>query len=255
MLPLVAAMLVASTLFAQPALAQQRLVVGFDGSYPPYASIDKAGQLQGFEVDLVNAVCAELKAKCELRNIPYDGIFAALEADKIDIVAAGLNVTEERQKKYLMTIPYLKGPLTYMVTKASSFDGTAGSLNGKTVGTVSNSVFEKYLRQKIGPSVNVQTYDSMDAAVLDLDAGRVDAVLGEQSQLQPAYILAKPGVYKIAGAPIPDPAYVGQGKGMVLRKNETELLNRLNQAIAQIVASGKQAELSKKWFGIVLPAK
>lgn len=245
--------LVSGALFTQPASAQQKLVVGFDGSYPPFASINKGGQLQGFEVELATAICAELKTKCELKNIPFDGLFAALEADKIDVVAAGLNITEERKKKYLMTNAFLKSPLAFMATKAAPVDGTPATLDGKSVATVgAGSVLEKYLREK-WPKVTVKTYDSMDAAVLDLDAGRVVAVLGEQAQLQAAYLLPKPGVYKIAGAPIVDPAYMGQGKGMVLQKKKADLHNRINQALAQINASGKRGELSQKWFGAPLP--
>ncbi|RZF23930.1 transporter substrate-binding domain-containing protein [Paraburkholderia sp. UYCP14C] len=249
----VAAVTLASTfLLAHSASAQQRLVVGFDGSYPPYASIDKAGQLQGFEVDVANAVCAELKAKCEFKNIPWDGIFAALDASKIDVVAAGLNITEERKKRYLMTESYLKTPFAFMTTKDSKIDGTAATLNGQQVGTVGPGTLENYMRQK-WRTVDLRIYDSMDGAVLDLDAGRIAAVFGEQSQLQAAYLRAKPGVYKVAGAPFQDPA-LGGNKGMAVRKDEAALLDRLNQATAKIVSSGKQAELSKKWFGIVLPA-
>lgn len=253
--PFAGTAIIFGVLFAQPmpAAAQQKLVFGVDGSYAPFATINKKGQLQGFEVDLANAICAELKAKCEFRNIPYDGIFAALEANKIDVVAAGLNITDERKKKYLMTGPFLKSPLSFMVTNGSTIDGTVATLNGKTVSTVGGSTFERYLREK-WRSVNVQTYDSMDAAVLDLDAGRVVAVLGEQAQLAPAYIQAKPGAYKFAGTPVVDPAFMGQGKGMALRKNDTELLNKLNQAISKVNASGKRSELSLKWFGILLPA-
>lgn len=238
------------------ATAQQarKLTVGFDGSYPPFASIGKDGKLMGFEVDLVNAICSEIKAQCELQNVPYDGIFASLEAGKIDIIAAGLNINDERKQKYLMPGPYLKGPLAFLVPAKANLSATPDGLKGKTVGTVGGSIFEKYMREKVGSAVNVQTYDSMDAAVLDLDAGRVAAVLGEEPQLLVSYVQAKPDVYKIA-ATVTEPAYMGQGKGMVLRKADTALSESVSKAVDTIIASGKQTELTTKWFGKAIAAR
>lgn len=251
-----AAALALGVALASPAGAQQsrKLTVGFDGSYPPFASVGKDGKLMGFEVDLVNAICAEIKAQCDLQNVPYDGIFAALEAGKIDIIAAGLNINDERKQKYLMPGPYLKGPLAFVVPANASLKATLEGLKGKTVGTVGGSIFEKYMREKVGAGVSVQTYDSMDAAVLDLDAGRVAAVLGEEPQLLVSYVQAKPNAYKLA-ASITEPAYMGQGKGMVVRKTDAALADSMNKAIDAIVASGKQTELTTKWFGKAIPAR
>lgn len=249
-----AAILALGATLAGPAAAQStKLTVGFDGSYPPFASVGQDGNLVGFEVDLVKAICAEIKAECELQNVPYDGIFAALEAGKIDIIAAGLNINDERKQKYQMPGPYLKGPLAFMVPAGASLSATPEGLKGQTVGTVAGSIFEKYLREKVGDGVTVQTYDSMDAAVLDLDAGRIAAVLGEEPQLLVSYIQAKPDTYKLAET-IVDPAYMGQGKGMVVRKADEALAQSLNKAIETLIANGTQTELTKKWFGKAIPA-
>ncbi|KLK95084.1 hypothetical protein AA309_00005, partial [Microvirga vignae] len=203
----------------------------------------------------INEICVQLKAQCDLQNVPYDGIFAALEAGKIDVIAAGINITDERKQNYLMPGPYLRGPLAFIVPAKSTIEGSPASLKGKTVGTVGGSVFEKYMREKLGSGTTVKTYDSMDAAVLDLDAGRVDAVLGEEPQLLVSYIQAKPNTYKVAGSPITDPVYMGQGKGLVVRKADTSLAEGVNKAIDSMITSGKLAEISTKWFGKALPAR
>ncbi|QRM32884.1 transporter substrate-binding domain-containing protein [Microvirga sp. VF16] len=238
-----------------PASAQENVVVGLDASNPPFASVGAGGKLQGFDVDLVNAICAVEKLKCELRNIPWDGIFAALDSGKLNVVAAGLNITEERQKKYAMPGPYLNSPFAYIVTASSTLDGTNEGLSGKTVGTVAASAIEKYLNAKKIPGVNVSTYDSWDAAVLDLDSGRLDAVLGELVSLQVAYINAKPGAYKIVGEPISDPTYSGRGKGLAIRKDDKTLSSTFDKGLAAIIADGTHAQLTKKWFGAEMPAK
>ncbi|WFU51662.1 transporter substrate-binding domain-containing protein [Sinorhizobium terangae] len=239
---------------ALPALAQEKVVVGFDGSYPPFASVGTDGELKGFDVDLVKSICASEKLQCDLRNVPFDGIFAALEAGKIDVIAAGMAITEERKKKYAMPGPYLKSPLVYMALTASTVDGTTNTLTGKTVGTVAGSVLEKYLNENMASVVQVNTYDSMDAAVLDLDSGRLDAVLGELAQLQPAYIQVKSDAYKIAGEPIFDAKYAGLGKGLIIRLDDKSLAKSFDDGLATLIANGTHAQLTKKWFGVEMPA-
>ncbi|APO69813.1 amino acid ABC transporter substrate-binding protein (plasmid) [Rhizobium gallicum] len=240
---------------SRPGFAEDKVIVGFDGSYPPFASVGTDGQLQGFDVDLVKAVCATEKLQCELKNVPYDGIFAALDSGKISVIAAGMNITDERKQKYAMPGPYLKSPLAFLTTANSSFDGTKATLSGSEIGTVGASVFEKYLNAKLASEIDVKTYDSMDAAVLDLDAGRVAAVFGELVQLQPAYVQAKPNTYKIAGEPVNDSTYAGQGKGLIVRLADKALADKLNDGISAIAADGTHAQLTKKWFGVEVPAK
>lgn len=252
-LPLLAASLAVVLSIGRPAQADT-VVIGLDGSYPPFASVGSDGELQGFDVDLVKAVCKAESLQCELRNVPYDGIFAALDSGKIQVIAAGMNITDERKQKYGMPGPYLKGPMAFMTTEGSNIDGTLATLEGKAVGTVGASVFEKYLTANMGSKIDLKTYDSMDAAVLDLDAGRVAAVFGEVVQLQPAYVQAKPGTYKIAGQPIADPTYAGQGKGMIVALENAALTQSINEGIAAIVKDGTHAALTKKWFGVEIPA-
>ncbi|TCN20380.1 substrate-binding periplasmic protein [Sinorhizobium americanum] len=228
----------------------QKIVVGLDASAPPFVSVATDGKMVGFDIDVVNAVCAKLKAQCELQNIPWDGIFAALEGGKIDVIAGGINTTAERKQKYLMPGPYLRGPMAFLVSADSTIDGSPESLKGKTVGTQGGgSIYEKYVREQIGSETSIAIYDTVDASVLDLDAGRIDAVLNEELLLMPAYIMAKPGVYKL-GENLKNPsAYTGEGKGMVVRKTDTGLAESLQNALGEMVASGELGKISVKWFG------
>lgn len=251
---LLAAAGLAAMLYGQ-ASAEEKVLVGLDASNPPFASIETDGKLQGFDVDLVNAICAAEKLECELQNIPWDGIFAALDSGKIAVVAAGMNITEERQKKYAMPGPYLNSPFVYLATASTTLDGSKEGFSGKKIGVVAASVMEKYLNAKKDPTVQVATYDSWDAAVLDLDAGRIDAVLGELVSMQVTYVNAKPGVYKIIGEPISDPTYTGLGKGLAIRKDDKTLSSTFDKGLAAIIADGTHAKLTKKWFGKELAAK
>ncbi|WP_081744140.1 transporter substrate-binding domain-containing protein [Ensifer aridi] len=251
---LLAAISLAAILSGQ-ASAETKVLVGTDASNPPFASVGTDGALQGFDIDLVNAICAAENLTCEIQNIPWDGIFAALDSGKTQVVAAGLNITPERLKKYAMPGPYLSSPFAYIAPASSTLDGTKEGLSGKTIGTVAASAMEKYLNANMAGTINVSTYDSWDAAVLDLDSGRTDAVFGELIALQVAYIKAKPGVYKIVGEPISDPTYSGQGKGLAIPKDDKTLSAAFDKGLATVIADGTHAQLTKKWFGAEMPAK
>ncbi len=250
---LAAASVAGGLALAAPAQSQQKVVIGFDGSYPPYASIDTNGELKGFDVDIVKGVCAAEKLECELKSLPWEGIFTALDAKKIDVVAT-VAITDERKKRAAFTNAYLKSPWAYMALASSPIEATGDALNGKTVGTVAASSPEKYLNTEMANKVTVSGYDSMDAAVLDLDSGRVDAVVGEFLQLQSSYVKAKPNAYKIVGEPFYNKTFGGQGQGLALRLDDKSLLETLNKGLAAMESDGTTKELTKKWFDVEVPA-
>lgn len=241
-----------AAVFAQPAAAQQKVVIGFDGSYPPFASIDTNGELKGFDVDIAKGICASQKLECDLQSLPWEGIFTALDAKKIDVVST-VAITDERKKRAAFTKAYLKSPWAYMTVASSPLTGAGDALNDKTVGTVAASSLEKYLNANTAQKVTVSAYDSMDAAVLDLDAGRVDVVLGELVQLQSAYVQAKPGAYKIVGEPFFEKSG-GQGQGLAVRLDDKSLVETLDKGIAALESDGTIKELTKKWFGVEIAA-
>lgn len=236
--------------------AQETIRIGTDASNPPFASVAADGKLQGFDIDLVDAICAAEKLNCETQNMPWDGIFVALDSGKIDMVVAGLNITPERLQKYGMPGPYLNSPFVYLTTASSTLETNSDeALAGKNIGTVSASAPEKYLAAKFGSKIQVSGYDSWDAAVLDLDAGRLDAVFGEQAGLQVTYVNPKPDQYKIVGEPIADPTYSGAGKGFAIPKANEALIAKFDEGLATVIADGTHAKLTKKWFGVEMPAK
>ncbi len=231
--------------FATPTLAQDAIKIGIDASWAPFGYVDEAGALAGFDVDISNALCAQMQATCELVNLPWDGMFAALEAGNIDAIITGVNITPERKDKYEMVGPYFQSPMAWMATKGSSIDGTEATLTGKTVGTLSGAALEEALRAQYGDKITLSVYDSMDAAALDLSAGRVDLLYGDQLQFLYGYVNKEPDTYALVGEPVP----FGEGKGIVLQKGATELGAKIKAALDAIVADGTHATISTKYFG------
>lgn len=240
--------LLATTLafgLATPLMAQEAIKIGIDASYAPFGYVDEAGNLAGFDVDISNALCAEMQASCELVNLPWDGMFAALEAGNIDAIVSGVNITPERREKYEMVGPYFQSPMAWMTLKGSAVDGSDASIEGKTVGTLSGAALEEAVRAKFGDKVTLSIYDSMDAAALDLAAGRVDVLYGDQLQFLHGYVQKEPDTYVLAGEPVP----FGEGKGIVLAKGKTELGAKIQTALDAIVASGAHGTISTAYFG------
>ena len=235
----------AAFVLATPTVAQDALKIGIDASWAPFGYVDDKGALAGFDVDISNALCAKMETPCELVNLPWDGMFAALEAGNIDAIITGVNITPERQEKYEMVGPYFQGPLAWMSTKGSAIDGTEATLTGKTVGTLSGAAYEEALRAQYGDKITLSIYDSMDAAALDLAAGRVDVLYGDELQFLYGYVNKEPDTYAIVGEPVP----FGEGKGIVLQKGATELGAKFKTALDAIVADGQHATISTKYFG------
>lgn len=238
---------------APPAAAADQVKIAVDGGWRPYGYIDKDGKLTGFDVDISEALCAEMKRQCQILNVPFAGIFAALDARNADAIVAGLYMTDARKEKYDFAGPYYVDPIRWMTLASSPIDGSEQSLKGKSIGTIESAIYAQAIKDKMGPASQIQTYDNMDAAVLDLDAGRIDAVVGEGSQFTTTYIAKDPSKYKLVGEPVSDKKYMGEGKGIVLRKGDDVLRDEFNTALAAIIANGKRAEISKKYFGVVLP--
>ena len=91
---------VASVASVSVASADEPIKIGIDAAYKPYAYVEASGELAGFEIDLIKAVCAEIKAQCELSNVPWDGIFTALETGTIDMIGTTVTKSPARLEKY-----------------------------------------------------------------------------------------------------------------------------------------------------------
>ena len=237
--------------FAAASQAQE-ISVGVDAAYAPFAFIKPDGEISGYEYDLVVAVCKKMNVICNISNAPWDGIFASLESGNIQWIGTGVTITDERKAKYTMSDTVYRVGVVMLVKKDSTVSSYE-QLKGQTIGTVAG-VGTSYLfaKTKLGDGVDIRGYDNIDAAVLDLDAGRIGAVIGDNLQLQDQYV--SKGGYKF----VEEPDYSREwaaGRAWVFRKGNTELVQRVNAALAQVIADGMHAEVGKRYFEASVPAK
>lgn len=232
--------------FAQ---ATAPLKVGIDGAFPPYSEVLPNGDLKGFDVDIAHAVCAELKRKCQLVRYDFDGMIPALTVKKLDMLVASMAITDERKLKVDFSDKYEGGYMVFYGRKDKNYSATPAGLKGKAIGVMRGSIQENYIKAEFVPKgARMTSYDDVEKSLLDLTAGRVDAIfieIGNAIEFQKRASAQKYGVF---GPKFNDEKYFGTGSGIAVRKGDGELLQGINKAIATIRANGTYKKINDKYF-------
>ncbi|RNJ42782.1 hypothetical protein B5V01_22540 [Mesorhizobium erdmanii] len=230
-----------------PSNAQDAIKIGIDAAYKPNAWVAPDGELTGFEVDLAKAVCAEIKKKCEISNVPWDGIWTALDTGTIDMVGTTVTASEARLEKYDASRIIYKVGYAFLVPADADITGGIAAFKGKPIGTgVGTPPYYNYIKAVLGDDTDIRGYDSPDAAVLDLDAGRIAAFMNDNLQLQ--YQFVSTGKYKLVEKPTFDPKYIGAGRAWFFRKGSKDLVEKFNKGLDAVIASGKLDEIGMKYI-------
>ena len=195
-------------------------------------------KLIGFEVDIINAISKEMGVENKHFQNQWDGLIPGLKRNDYDLAINGLEITEDRKKEVAFSIPYY---ITFqqIVVRASSEDiKDLDGLEEKKVGTLKASLAERILKEH--GNINIQTYDSEASSYEDLKNGRLDAVLIDEPVAK--YYAGWNPALKLTGDPIGEVVY-----GIVMRKQDTLLLNEINVAITKLITSGKLREILEQW--------
>jgi polar amino acid transport system substrate-binding protein len=239
---------IALTLGLAQAQDATKLKIGTEGAYPPFNNLTADGKLEGFDIDITNALCTEMKVECEIVTQDWDGIIPALQAGKFDAIIASMSITAERKEKVDFTHKYYNTPPAIAVPKDSTIaDVSPEALKGKSLGVQASTVHFNFAEAKYGES-DVKGFPTAQEYQLDLASGRVDAVMDDISVIDGWLATEAGACCKRLGAITPDPVIHGEGVGIAVRKGETDLANKLNAAIDAIRANGKYDEIAKKYF-------
>ncbi len=230
--------------------AEGKLLLGTEGAYAPFNTVDKDGKLAGFDIDIGNALCKAMDTECEWVTSDWDGLIPALEAKKFDAIIASMSITDERKEKIDFSGKYYSTPIKCVREAGSEVDPTkTDTLKGKTVGVQSGVVSDNFARAKFKDIAEVTAYKTQDEANMDLLSGRVDLVCADSVVLAPFIKDEKnAGKVEFVGGDFNDKAFVGEGVGIGVRKGDTALADKLNKAIAKIREDGTYAEINKKYF-------
>ncbi|MEX2535393.1 MAG: basic amino acid ABC transporter substrate-binding protein [Trueperaceae bacterium] len=241
-------LLIALTILAGFALAQttdlggRTVTVGSDTTYPPFETVNEQGEIVGFDVDVVNAVCEKANCVADFQTTAWDGIFPALAAGEFDMVASGVTITEERDQVVDFTIPYFEVDQAIAVRVEDEDltldDFTEGDLVlGAQTGTTNAATAE----QLVGRD-RVRLYDDFNAAVQGLLNGDVDGVAIDDVTAD-AFVQQYAGELAVTVRDVES----GDKLGFAVQEGD-ELVDALNAGIEAIQADGTLDELINKWF-------
>lgn len=218
---------------------------GVDPSYAPFESKSAAGKVVGFDVDLGNEICRRLNAKCVWVEQDFDGVIPALKAKKFDGILSSMSVTPQRSAEVAFSAKLFDTPTRLVVPKGSTLQPTIESLKGKTVGVEQGSVQEAYVRANwASKGVQIVSYQNQDQVYGDLISGRLDSALQDEVQADLGFLKTPRGAgFQFTGAEIPTGA-----AAIGLRKDDTDLKQKIDGAIVAMLKDGTYQKLAKKYF-------
>jgi arginine/ornithine transport system substrate-binding protein len=238
----------------------RKIKIGVEGAYPPFSYIGTDGKLQGFDIDIANALCEQMKAQCTMVQQDFDGMIPSLNAKKIDAVIASMSITEERRRSVEFSEKYYHTPARLVVKSGTTLTPTAEGMKGKRIGVQRTTTHDRFATATFTQSEIVR-YGKQDEVFLDLGTGRLDAVLVDSVNATVGFLKTPGGKgYTFLGPVYFDPKYFGFGAGIAVRKADTELRDRFTDAIRAIRANGVYKKVQDKHFefdvygGAPLPA-
>ncbi|CAN7659480.1 transporter substrate-binding domain-containing protein [Pararhizobium sp. LjRoot238] len=242
------ALAVAAFMLATSAQAEIRFGV-VNEAYAPYTTKDASGKAIGWEIDLMDAICKELKEQCTIVDVSWDGLIPALESKKIDVIWSSMSITDERKKRIDFTDKYYSALAGMIGARDGVIGATAEQLKGKTVGIAVSTTQSAYFKKHFSDIATEKSYATVDESFQDLASGRVDYIFADTGPLKE---LLKTDLGKecceYKGSVEADDAVLGAGVGGGVRKGDDELREKLNGAIKAVRANGTYAEFSKKYF-------
>lgn len=239
-----------SAVVAMPAMAEKPLRIGIEAAYPPFAFKTPEGTISGFDYDIGNALCAEMKVECKWVEQEFDGLIPALKVRKFDAVLSSMSITPERLKSVDFTNKYYHTPAKLAMAEGVAVNDPAADLKGKKIGVQRGSIYDRYATDKFIPAgVEVVRYSTQNEIFLDMTAKRLDGTLADSVNIDDGFLKTDAGKgFAFAGPDFTEVAYFGNGAGIAVRKGDAELAGKINKAIDAIRANGKYQEVQNKYF-------
>jgi len=225
-----------------PAVA---IVVGLDDNFPPMGFRDEQNTLVGFDIDLAREAGKRLGAEVRFKPIDWNAKEAELNGKRVDVLWNGLTITDARKEKILFTTPYLENRQIIVVPEASSLR-TKADLAGKVVGVQEGSSAIEAIERDAATAKSLKELKKFGdnvTALMDVRAGRLDALVVDEV-VGRYYTARKPGEYRVL-----DENFGTEDYGVGTRKDDVELMARLQKTLDEMKNDGSAAAISTKWFG------
>ncbi|MPL63563.1 L-cystine-binding protein FliY [bioreactor metagenome] len=224
---------------------KKKVVVGLDDNFPPMGFRDDKNNIVGFDVDMAKEATKRMGVAVEFKPIDWNSKEVELTSKRVDMLWNGLTITEKRKENIAFSNPYMENRQIIVVNANSSLKGKA-DLAGKVIGVQEGSSSVEAIEKDAATAKSfkeLKKYADNVAALMDLKNGRLDAVVVDEI-VGRYYIAKKPGDYVIMADHFGSEEY-----GVGLRKDDKELLTKLQKALDEMKKDGTSAKISKQWFG------
>ena len=219
-------------------------VVGTDAAYAPFSSMNAQKEAIGYEIEIIQAIADHAGIKIKVLNTPFDGIFNALNQGDRDILISSITITDQRKQTVDFTDPYFEANQLIAVPSNSKVEKFA-DLKALKIGVQSATTGDEISQQLVGKNnPNVKRFESMPLAFQELEGGGVDAVVGDNGVVVNYVKNNGTKNFRI----INDPAFPKEFYGIVVKKDNAELLTKLNAGLAAIKADGTADKIYAKYF-------
>ena len=222
------------------------LRIATEGAYAPFNYINADGSLGGFDIEIANAICADMQVTCEIMAQDWDGIIPGLKAGKYDAIVAAMSVTPERAQQVAFTDPYFSNTLVFLAKKDSSFDpAKVTDINAHSIAAQRSTISSQWLENTY-PKADMKLYDTLSNAFLDLGAGRVDAMISDKLPAIEWLSSTSGNNYVLKGAEID----INDNFAIAVRPNDEALQAKINTSLSNIKANGTYDKINQKYFAV-----
>ncbi|SFM08655.1 cystine transport system substrate-binding protein [Paenibacillus sp. 1_12] len=224
-----------------------KIRVGLMGTYAPYNFLNEKKEVDGFDADVAKEVAKRLGVQVEFTTGEFSGLIEGLQKDKYDALISQVTITEDRKKTMDFSNPYVKNAVNVVVKSDNTTIQSIEDFKDKKIGVGLGTNDEKYLRDVAMPKVGkfeIATYNDVVTSLTDLNIGRIDATINNVFAIKP---LIEKNKFKIkaVGQPIKE-----DFAGVAVRKNNPELVEAINKALAEMKTDGTFTTIFKKWFDV-----
>ena len=227
--------------------AGKKIVVGLDDNFPPMGFKNEKNEIVGFDIDMAKEAAKRLGRPVEFKAIDWSSKEAELKSGRIDVIWNGLNITEERKKNMLFSNPYMEAKQLIFIPAGSPVKGQA-DLAGKVIGIQSASTAEQNLENDkafAGTLKEVKKYPDCIAAMMDMEAGRVDAIITDEI-VGRYYMEKKPGKFVALEKPVGPIGNFGIG----FRLDDKALQGDIQKVLDEMKKDGTMKKISEQWMGV-----
>ena len=234
----------------------KEVVIAMEAAYPPFESVAADGTLVGFDVDLANAVCAEMKVKCKIVNVGWDGLIPGLVAKKHDAIWTSMNITDERKKVVDFSDTYYRMQNRFVAKKGANIVISKEGLKGKTIAVQISTTHDNFVTEQFGDVATIKRYVGAGEPYLELLNGRADLHFGFIVPINEGF-LSKDGndkSFELIGPTYTgkDNKKLGEGVAIAVRKQDKELRELLNSGLAAVKKNGAFKKINDKYFSFDL---